>query len=258
LEIENMPPRNKAKPKAAGKSKPPLAGEPLADRKRRAGKILSLLKKLYPDATSALHWSDPLQMLIATILSAQCTDQRVNMVTPALFARYKTAADYAEGPLADIEAMIKSTGFFRNKAKSVQAACRRIAEQYEGKVPDTMEEMLTLPGVARKTANVVLGTAYGRNEGVVVDTHVGRVAWRLGLTWTSGGTKDALHIEQDLMQVIPRKSWTLFGHALVLHGRYICVARKPRCGECKLAQHCPSAFTFDNLSAGQKAQDLDD
>ncbi len=253
-----MPARNKPKPKATGKGKPPLADEPLADKKKRAAKLLATLKKLYPGATSALHWSNPLELLIATILSAQCTDERVNRVTPTLFAGYKTAADYEAASPADIEGIIRSTGFFRNKARSIQTACRRIAEHYAGKVPDTMEEILTLPGVARKTANVVLGTAYGRNEGVVVDTHVGRVAWRLGLTWTSRNTKDPVRIEQDLMQIIPQRDWTPFGHAMVLHGRYICVARKPRCRDCKLAPHCPSAFTFDNLPDGPDAQDGDD
>lgn len=238
----------KKKATGAGKALPPLADESLEEKKRRAAKILSTLKKLYPDATCSLLWSDPLALVIATILSAQCTDERVNMVTPTLFAKYKTAADFAKAPLVDIEAIIKSTGFYHNKAKNIQGACRKIVEEFGGKVPDTMEQILTLPGVARKTANVVLGTAYGMNEGVVVDTHVGRVAWRLGLTWTGRDTKDAIRIEQDLMQLIPRKDWTFFAHALVLHGRYICVARKPRCGECKLAPHCPSAFLFDNAS----------
>jgi len=245
-----MPARHKPKDAAAGRGKPPLAGEALAVRKKRAAKILATLKKLYPDATCALHWSNPLELLIATILSAQCTDERVNMVTPTLFARYKTAAEYAAASPADIEAIIQSTGFFRNKARSIQAACRRIADQYAGKVPDTMEEILTLPGVARKTANVVLGTAYGRNEGIVVDTHVGRVAWRLGLTWTSRNTKDPIRTEQDLMQIIPRKDWTGFGHAMVLHGRYVCVARNPRCRDCKLAPFCPSALNLARPADG--------
>jgi endonuclease-3 len=241
--------KKKAKEPNAGKrALPPLAEELLGAKKARAAKILSLLKKLYPDATSALTWSNPLELLVATILSAQCTDQRVNMVTPTLFAKYKTAAEFAKAPLEDIETIIQSTGFYHSKAKSIQGACRIIAEKHGGQVPRTMEEMLELPGVARKTANVVLGTAYGMNEGVVVDTHVGRLAWRLGLTWTAKDTKDPVRIEQDLMQLIPRKDWTLFAHGLVLHGRYVCVARKPRCSECKLAPHCPSAFTFDGAA----------
>jgi len=245
-----MPGGKKAKATKTGEQAlPTLADEPLEAKKKRAAKILSLLKKLHPDATSALNWSNPLELLVATILSAQCTDQRVNRVTPTLFAKYKTAADYAKAPLEAIEAIIQSTGFYHNKAKSIQGACRIIAAKHAGQVPRTMAEMLELPGVARKTANVVLGTAYGMNEGVVVDTHVGRLAWRLGLTWTARDTKDPVRIEQDLMQMVPRKDWTLFAHALVLHGRYVCVARKPRCGECKLARRCPSAFTFDNADA---------
>jgi endonuclease III len=235
----------------------PLADEPVEVKKKRAAKILSLLKKSYPDATCALHWSNPLELLVATILSAQCTDQRVNIVAPTLFAKYKTAADYARAPLAEIEAIIQSTGFYHNKAKSMQGACRIIADKHAGQVPRTMEEILELPGVARKTANVVLGTAYGMNEGVVVDTHVGRLAWRLGLTWTGRDSKDPVRIEQDLMQTIPRKDWTLFAHALVLHGRYVCAARKPRCSQCKLAPLCPSALTFDNADADDES-DADD
>lgn len=224
---------------------PPLLDEPLDQKKRRSAKILSLLRKDYADATTALHHSNPLQLLVATILSAQCTDDRVNIVTPGLFSRYRTAADFANAKPAELESIIKSTGFFRQKAKSIQGACRMIVENFDGQVPQTMEELLALPGVARKTANVILGTAFHKNEGVVVDTHVGRVAWRLGLTWTARTTKDAIRIEQDLMQVVPRKNWTFFAHALVWHGRKICVARKPKCGECKLAPHCPSAFTFN-------------
>lgn len=192
------------------------------------------------------------------ILSAQCTDERVNIVSPALFAKYRTVADYAEAPLAEIETMIRSTGFYHNKARNIQGACRRMVDQYGGEVPHTMEDILTLPGVARKTANVVLGTAYGMNEGVVVDTHIGRVSWRLGLTWSARNTKDPVRIEQDLVQIVPRKDWTLFGHSLVLHGRYVCVARKPHCSKCKLAPHCPSAFTFDHAPDDQADESAGD
>lgn len=242
-----MPAKKKvAKKAAASKLVPPLLDEPLEDKKRRAGKILSLLRKGYRDATTALTHSNPLQLLVSTILSAQCTDERVNMVTPGLFLKYRTAADFANAKPVELESLIKTTGFFRQKAKSIQGACRLIVEKFGGEVPQTMDELLTLPGVARKTANVVLGTAFGKNEGIVVDTHVGRVAWRLGLTWTGRTTKDAPRIEQDLMQIVPRKDWTFFAHALVWHGRLVCTARKPKCSECKLAPHCPSAFTFDN------------
>ncbi|MFQ5496070.1 MAG: endonuclease III domain-containing protein, partial [Phycisphaerae bacterium] len=175
------------------------------DRKRRARRILAALRKLYPDADCALTHADPLQLLISTILSAQSTDETVNKVTPVLFAKYKTAAALARAPRATIERIIHSTGFFRQKAKSIQGAARIIADDFDGRVPDTMDELLTLPGVARKTANVVLGTAFGKNEGVVVDTHIGRLATRLGLTWTGKIAKDAVKIERDLMQVLPRK-----------------------------------------------------
>lgn len=245
-----MPANKKpAKTSAVSKIVPPLLDEPLEQKKQRAAKLLSLLRKMYPEATTALTHSNPLQLLVSTILSAQCTDERVNMVTPGLFAKYRTAANFANARTAELESIIRSTGFFRQKAKSIQGACRLIVEKFAGQVPQTMDELLTLPGVARKTANVVLGTAFGKNEGIVVDTHVGRVAWRLGLTWTARTTKEAPRIEQDLMQVVPRKDWTFFAHALVWHGRLVCVARKPKCSECKLAPHCPSAFTFDNGAA---------
>ncbi len=244
--------------KATRGDRPPLPDESPADKKEHAAKILSQLKKLYPDATCALHWSNPLELLIATILSAQCTDQRVNMVTPTLFARYKTAGDYAKATLAEIEKIIQSTGFYHNKAKSIQGACQIIAEQHGGQVPRTMDQMLELPGVARKTANVVLGTAYGMNEGVVVDTHVGRVAWRLGLTWTARDTKDPVRIEQDLMQIVPRKAWTLFAHA-----RWSCTAgtsawpASRAAASAELAPFCPSAFTFEDAADDEDA-DADD
>ena len=227
------------------KSEIPAIDEATAEKKKRARRILTALRKLYPEADCALTRENPLQLLIATILSAQSTDDTVNKVTPVLFKRYKSAKAMAEAPQADIEKIIHSTGFFRQKAKSIQGACRMIAGQFGGKVPDTMEDLITLPGVARKTANVVLGTAFGKNEGVVVDTHIGRLSVRLGLTWSAKNGKDAVKIERDLMQVFPQKEWSFLGHALIWHGRRVCNARKPDCDNCTLAKHCPSAGTFD-------------
>ncbi len=227
------------------KSEIPAVDEATAEKKKRARRILSALRKLYPEADCALTRENPLQLLIATILSAQSTDETVNKVTPVLFKRYKSAKAMADAPQADIEKIIHSTGFFRQKAKSIQGACRMIAGQFGGKVPDTMEDLITLPGVARKTANVVLGTAFGKNEGVVVDTHIGRLSVRLGLTWSGKNSKDAVKIERDLMQVFPQKEWSFLGHALIWHGRRVCNARKPDCDACTLAKHCPSAGTFD-------------
>lgn len=215
------------------------------ERKQRAKKILAALRKLYPEADCALRHSEPLQLLMATILSAQSTDETVNKVTPVLFAKYPTAKAIAEAPSADIETIIHSTGFFRQKTKSLQGACRKIVEEFGGRVPETLEELVTLPGVARKTANVVLGTGFGKNEGIVVDTHVGRLATRLGLTPSSKDSKDAVKIESDLMPLFPRESWTFLGHALIWHGRRVCDARKPKCGECTLAKYCPSAGSFE-------------
>ena len=220
---------------------PAAKHESPADRKKRARKIVAGLKKLYPEAHCALHHVDPLQLLVATILSAQSTDETVNKVTPVLFERYSTAQALAEAPSSAIEELVHSAGFFRQKTKSIQGACRKIVEEFGGKVPDTMEQLLTLPGVARKTANVVLGTAFGKNPGVVVDTHVGRLATRLNLTWTSKDSKDAVKIERDLMQVLPQSEWTYVGHALIWHGRRVCSARKPDCANCILARSCPSA-----------------
>ena len=217
----------------------------IEETKKRARKILAALRKLYPEADCALRHGDPFQLLIATILSAQSTDATVNKVTPVLFKKYKTARALADAPRESVEAIIHATGFFRQKTKSLQGACRKIIDSFGGKVPDTMDELVTLPGVARKTANVVLGTAFGKNEGVVVDTHIGRLATRLALTWTSKDAKDAVKIERDLMEVLPRKDWTFAGHALIWHGRRVCPARKPDCDNCMLAKHCPSAGTFD-------------
>lgn len=218
--------------------------ESVADKKKRGRKIIAALKKLYPEADCALKHGNPLQLLIATILSAQSTDETVNKVAPVLFKRYKTAKALAEAKREDVERIIHPTGFFRQKTKSVQGACRKIVDDFGGKVPDNMDGLVSLPGVARKTANVVLGTAFGKNEGVVVDTHIGRLATRLALTWSGKDSKDAVKIERDLMEILPRKEWTFVGHALIWHGRRVCSARKPACGVCTLAKLCPSADTF--------------
>jgi endonuclease-3 len=203
----------------------------------RVARILALLAERYPSASTALEYRDPLQLLVATILSAQCTDERVNQVAPVLFAKYPDAAALASAPIAELEKIIHSTGFFRAKAKSIQTACKALVARHGGEVPRTMEEMLELRGVARKTANVVLGNAYGLATGIVVDTHVRRLAERLGLS----AQQDPEKIERELMAIIPEARWIAFSHELILHGRAICGARKPRCGECPLAPHCPSA-----------------
>ena len=193
------------------------------------------LRRLYPDSHCELAFSNPLELLVATILSAQCTDKRVNLVTPALFRRYKTAAAYAGAEPAELEGLIRSTGFFRAKAKSIMEMARALAERHGGKVPDSMEELLKLRGVARKTANVILGTAFGKAEGIVVDTHMKRLSYRLGLT----DQEDPVKVEKDLMAEIPRKDWIFFGHALIWHGRRVCKAASPDCAACGLAAFCP-------------------
>jgi len=198
--------------------------------------ILNILKNLYPDVNTALTHKNPLQLLVSTILSAQCTDKRVNVVTPALFQKYKNAKDFAQSRTKDLEELIHSTGFFRSKAKSIQEASRDIEIKHKGKVPQTMEELTKLRGVGRKTANVVLGTAFGKNEGVVVDTHVGRISRRLGLT----KEKDPVKVERDLMELLPKKEWTNYSHRLIWHGRKVCKSLNPRCPECGLAPLCPS------------------
>jgi endonuclease-3 len=209
--------------------------EKFEDRKRRASLVLRRLRATYPEAKCALDHKSPLELLVATILSAQCTDARVNMVTPALFAKYRTAADYARSPAGVLEREIRSTGFFNSKAKSIRAAAASIAAEHRGKVPDTMEALVRLPGVGRKTANVVLGNAFGKDEGFVVDTHVARLARRLGFT----REKDPIKIEKDLNALVPRGRRTLGAHLLIFHGRRICTARKPRCGECPVEGLCP-------------------
>ena len=201
---------------------------------QRIGSIMGALDSLHPAATCALRHKNAWQLLVATILSAQCTDKRVNEVTPGLFRKYPTIRDFAAVSQAELAQDIRSTGFFNNKAKSVIGAARKILSDFAGKVPRSMEEMLTIPGVARKTANVVLGTAFGIASGVVVDTHVQRIAQRLGLT----RQKNPVKIEQDLMKAIPREKWILFSHQVILHGRSLCTARKPRCVECPLDPIC--------------------
>ncbi len=200
--------------------------------------IIAELRRLYPDAKCTLNFSNPLELLIATQLSAQCTDERVNIVTLDLFRKYRSAEDYATVSQEELEQDIRPTGFYRNKAKNIRAACQRLITNYGGEVPPTMADLLTLPGVARKTANVVLGNAFGIVEGIVVDTHVGRLARRFG--WTTN--EDPAKVEQDLMRLVPHKDWLNLSHMMIYHGRAICLARKPLCEQCTLVQLCPSAF----------------
>jgi len=208
--------------------------KPKHELKSHARRIVRILARLYPDAHCALNYKNPLQLLIATILSAQCTDVRVNLVTPALFARYPNGRAFAEADTAELETAIQSTGFFRNKARNIIACCRQIQEKRDGQVPKTMEELVQLPGVGRKTANVILGNAFGV-PGITVDTHVLRLSNRMGLT----RNVDADKVEQDLMDIIPKKEWTMFSHRMIFHGRQICAARKPNCEGCLLAEVCP-------------------
>ncbi len=203
----------------------------------RTRKIIARLERAYPDATCALHHKNALELLVATILSAQSTDARVNMVTPALFAKYKTAEDYASADPKVLEQEIRSTGFFRNKAKAIIGMAQALVERHGGQVPDTMEQLVQLPGVGRKTANVVLGTWFHKNAGIVVDTHVQRIATLLGLT----KERDPVKIERDLMALVPRDKWTWFSHALILHGRRVCIARRPKCEICVVNRLCPSS-----------------
>jgi endonuclease III len=202
--------------------------------------VIARLKNEYPDATTELNWQNPLELLVATMLSAQTTDVRVNMVTEKLFEKYRTAADYAGADPAELEADIRPTGFYRNKARSLQGMARALLERHGGEVPRTMAGLVALPGVGRKTANVVLGNAFGVDEGVVVDTHVRRVSGRLGLT----EEKDPEKIERDLLQVVPEGERALFSHLLIFHGRRVCKARKPDCPNCVLNDICPSAFSI--------------
>lgn len=216
-----------------------MVRESLENKKKRAARVFAILEKLYPKAGCSLDHVSPLELLVATILSAQCTDERVNIVTKDLFKKYKTAKDYADAKLPELEQEIRSTGFYRNKAKNIKGAAAKIISDFGGKVPQTMDELLTLPGVARKTANVVLGNAFGVNVGFVVDTHVKRLTGKLGFT----DSEDPKKIEQDMMKITPQKKWALYAHLLIHHGRAICIARRPRCGECPLAvkKLCPGS-----------------
>lgn len=213
--------------------------------RERVTQLVQVFPEVYPGARCELDFKDPLQLLIATILSAQCTDKRVNMVTPGLFKKYPTAADYAKAPPAQLENAIKSTGFFRNKTKSIRGATSTIVEKFGGKVPDSMEKLRELPGVGRKTANVVLGNAFHKDEGIVVDTHVIRLSQRLRLTKHNDPEK----IERDLMKLVPREHWTNWSHWLIWHGRRRCFARKPDCSQCEILRLCPSGKIF--LRTGQ-------
>src|ERR1041384_645041 len=208
--------------------------------RERVKQLIKAWPKVYPDAHCELDFRNPLELLVATILSAQCTDKRVNIVTPALFKKYRTAKDYANAQQAEFENAIKSTGFFRSKTKSIRGAMRAIAEEHGGKVPDTMEKLNALPGVGRKTANVVLGNAFHKDEGMVVDTHVMRLSHRFKITRQT----DAEKIEQDLMKLVPKEHWTNWSHWLIWHGRRRCFARKPDCANCEVFKLCPSGKKF--------------
>ncbi|MFH1748133.1 MAG: endonuclease III [Planctomycetota bacterium] len=234
-----------SQPAGQATTRPPAkrTRESRADRQARAQRILHGLRKLYQTAECALQHQSAYELLVATILSAQCTDERVNLVTPDFFRKYPDPPALAVASPDDVETLIRSTGFFRNKTKSLLGMSQVVCEEYNGQIPDTMDNLLTLPGVARKTANCVLGTWYGKNEGIVVDTHVGRLALRLRLLTTARDDKDAVKIERDLMELLPRDSWTYLAHALIWHGRRICTARQPKCAECELSGDCPSAGT---------------
>lgn len=210
--------------------------ESRASKKERADRIIEALRRTYPDAHCELNFTSPLELLIATILSAQCTDKQVNIVTQELFRKYKSAEDYAQAELAQIENDIRRIGLFRNKTKNIKACCAQIVEKHGGKVPNTMEELVALPGVGRKTANVVLGNAFDIHEGVVVDTHVARLSQRLGLTRETTPEK----IEAEMMELVPRAHWTMFSHWIIWHGRRRCFARGPQCIECEVRELCPS------------------
>lgn len=220
-----------------GKPRRTLGRESKQARRERAAKVFELLAGAHPDAKCALTHQNPYQLIVAVILSAQCTDERVNQVTPALLRRYPTVADLAAANEQELEELIRPTGFFRNKTKSLLGMAGAVVERHDARVPDTMEELVQLPGVGRKTANVILGVAFGKNEGVVVDTHVHRLARRLGFTRHD----DPAKIEPDLMELFPRERWTDLGHLLIFHGRRVCNARKPRCAECVVSRLCPSS-----------------
>ena len=220
--------------------------EPITALKERTKKIIRTLKRAYPDARCSLNHSNAFELLIATILSAQCTDARVNIVTQDLFRKYRKPEDYLNVSEKELQEDIRTTGFFRNKTKSIQGTARALTEEYRGKVPQTMDELLELPGVARKTANVVLGNAFGIHAGVVVDTHVTRLSRRLALT----SEKTAEKIEQDLIVIVPKKDWVIFPHLLIAHGRAICKARAPLCDECVVEKYCPSSYLKTGVMPG--------
>ncbi len=217
-----------------------------AEEKRTAGKFVRALSREYPEVDCALHYDSPVQLLVATILSAQCTDEQVNKVTPALFKKFPDAQSLASARQSSLEKAIKSTGFFRNKAKNIKACCAKLVEDFDGEVPEQIEDLVGLPGVGRKTANVVLGTAFRIASGVVVDTHVKRLSNRMGLTKES----DPVRIEQDLMQVIPKKEWIDFSHRMIRHGRKVCNARKPNCEECTVEKWCPRIGVKQTAESG--------
>lgn len=235
------PTQRRAAARSAVRENRPSMEESHSARVSRTARILDRLHETYSDADCALIHRSALHLLLATILSAQSTDETVNKVTPVLFERYSTAEAIANASIEELEGIVHSTGFFRQKAKNIKEACRRIVADFGGEVPSTIDELITLPGVARKTANVVLGTWFGKNEGVVVDTHVGRLAFRLGLIERAKDTKDAARIETDLMEIVPQSDWTFWSHALIWHGRKVCTARQPRCSSCTLSDDCPSA-----------------
>jgi len=223
--------------KAASRRTPKMR-ETKSQKKERTEQIIKLLKRAHPDAHCALNHSNAFELLVATILSAQCTDERVNIVTADLFRKYRKPEDYLKVPETELQQDIRTTGFFRNKTRNIQGTCKVLVEEFHGEVPKTMEELLKLPGVARKTANVVLGVAYGIAAGIVVDTHVTRLSNRLGLT----KQKDAVKIENDLIELVPKKDWIIFSHLLIFHGRRICKARRPLCEECAVEKLCPSSI----------------
>jgi len=218
----------------------------VSELKQRVRKVIQRLKRAYPDARCSLNHSNPFELLVATILSAQCTDARVNLVTQDLFRKYRRPADYLKVSPRELQQDIRTTGFFRNKTTSIQGTAKTLIERYGGEVPQTMEELLELPGVARKTANVVLGNAFGIRAGVVVDTHVTRLSHRLGFS----REKTAEKIEQDLIEIVPKKDWVIFPHLLISHGRAICKARNPLCAECVVEKHCPSSFLKTGVMPG--------
>ena len=218
--------------------------------RERVAQLVETLPKVYPNAHCELNFRNPLELLVATILSAQCTDKRVNLVTPTLFAKYRTARDYANASPANLERVIRSTGFFRSKTKSIRGAAGAIVAEHAGRVPDTMEKLRGLPGVGRKTANVVLGNAFAKEEGIVVDTHVARLSHRLRLTRQTDPEK----IERDLMKLVPRRHWTNWSHWLIWHGRRRCFARRPDCHHCEIFRLCPSGKVFVRTGIAQKAE----